>query len=293
VRTTHLKHLFILAFAMISLNCTGRSEFRYQSFLSVVTPTPTPFSGKRVFQTSTTYNGNMGRLSGADALCAARASAAGLSGSWVPWLSDEGTDALSRITDVSPWYLVDGSAVAVSSLASLSNAASVITITKDEFGADVSGVSPVWTGTLTSALKSAAQTCNNWANSGTVMTGASGVNNGAAGTWVNNTNDACNQVRALYCFEQTAAPAAAAAPPVKRVFQTSTTYDGNIGGLAGADAACAARATAAGLTGNYVPWLGNENTSAISRVIDQSPWYLVDNTTQAVASYAALSNLHQ
>jgi len=36
----------------------------------------------------------------------------------------------------------------------------------------------------------------------------------------------------------------------KRIFVTSTTYDGNLGGLAGADAKCAARGAAAGLSGS-------------------------------------------
>jgi hypothetical protein len=38
-------------------------------------------------------------------------------------------------------------------------------------------------------------------------------------------------------------------------FVTSTTYDGNLGGGAGADAKCQARAIAAGLTGSYSAWI--------------------------------------
>lgn len=41
----------------------------------------------------------------------------------------------------------------------------------------------------------------------------------------------------------------------RRVFVTSTTYSGNLGGLPGADAKCQTRAQAAGLSGTYKAWL--------------------------------------
>src|SRR5262249_42934796 len=41
----------------------------------------------------------------------------------------------------------------------------------------------------------------------------------------------------------------------KRVFVTSTTHDGNLGGLDGADAICASLAANAGLSGTYKAWL--------------------------------------
>src|SRR5207248_2675590 len=44
----------------------------------------------------------------------------------------------------------------------------------------------------------------------------------------------------------------------KRVFVTSVMYDGNLGGLAGADAKCQARATAASLSGTYKAWLSDD-----------------------------------
>ena len=39
------------------------------------------------------------------------------------------------------------------------------------------------------------------------------------------------------------------------VFVTSTTHNGNLGGVAGADAICNARAAAAGLPGSYLAWI--------------------------------------
>src|SRR5205823_203503 len=52
----------------------------------------------------------------------------------------------------------------------------------------------------------------------------------------------------------------------KVVFVTSTSYDGNLGGLTGGDAKCQARAVAAGLAGTYKAWLCSGSTSAASRL---------------------------
>jgi hypothetical protein len=52
----------------------------------------------------------------------------------------------------------------------------------------------------------------------------------------------------------------------KTVFVTSVTYDGNLGGLAGADANCQALADAAGLGGTYKAWLSDSSTDARDRL---------------------------
>ena len=68
-----------------------------------------------------------------------------------------------------------------------------------------------------------------------------------------------------------------------RVFVTSTTHDGNLGGLAGADAICQARAAAAGLPGTYLAWLSDGSASPATRFLTQSagPYRLVNGTTIA------------
>ena len=70
-------------------------------------------------------------------------------------------------------------------------------------------------------------------------------------------------------------------PAPKRVFVTSTTYKGNLGGLAGADAKCQTRANAASLGGTWKAWLSDSTTSAASRL------------TQSVSGYILLNNLEQ
>jgi cysteine-rich repeat protein len=51
----------------------------------------------------------------------------------------------------------------------------------------------------------------------------------------------------------------------KRVFVSSVLYDGNLGGLAGADAKCQGLAAAAGLSGTYFAWLSTSVASPASR----------------------------
>jgi hypothetical protein len=60
------------------------------------------------------------------------------------------------------------------------------------------------------------------------------------------------------------------------MFTTSATYDGNLGGLAGADAKCQALATNAGLAGTYRAYLGATGVNAPSRFAGASGWTRVD-----------------
>ena len=78
---------------------------------------------------------------------------------------------------------------------------------------------------------------------------------------------------------QMASPTAAAAAAtgysltnVKRIFTTSTTYSGNLGGIAGADSKCQARAQAAGLTGSWkalisVNWMTARSRSTHNAIV--------------------------
>lgn len=58
------------------------------------------------------------------------------------------------------------------------------------------------------------------------------------------------------------------APRGSTVFITSTAHDGNLGGLAGADAICSARAVAGGLAGTFVAWLSTSAVDARDRLTE-------------------------
>ncbi|MFH1224956.1 MAG: DUF1554 domain-containing protein [Candidatus Diapherotrites archaeon] len=57
-------------------------------------------------------------------------------------------------------------------------------------------------------------------------------------------------------------------PPVGTIFVTSTTYNASLGGLAGADAKCTARASAGSLTGTWKALISNTVTNAKDRIPD-------------------------
>jgi len=56
--------------------------------------------------------------------------------------------------------------------------------------------------------------------------------------------------------------------PRKRVFVTAATWNGNLGGLSGADTKCNTEASAAGLSGTYTAWLSTTTVHAKDRISD-------------------------
>jgi len=65
-------------------------------------------------------------------------------------------------------------------------------------------------------------------------------------------------------------------------FVTSTEYDGNLGGLAGADSKCQASADAAGLLGTYKAWSSDTTTGPATTFAQSShPYVLTDGTVIA------------
>lgn len=72
-------------------------------------------------------------------------------------------------------------------------------------------------------------------------------------------------------------------PTSKLVFVTSGTYNGNLGGVSGADLKCQSLATTAGLNGTYKAWISSKTQSASSRLTHSTlPYKLVNGTSVAV-----------
>ena len=68
----------------------------------------------------------------------------------------------------------------------------------------------------------------------------------------------------------------------RRAFVTSVAYDGNLGGLTGADARCQARADAAGLGGTWMAWISTTAGSPSTRFTRSSaPYVRIDGATLA------------
>ena len=163
-------------------------------------------SGKLVFVTSETGSGALGTWAGAsgltglaagDAICQARATAAGLSGTFTAWLSASGINAVDRLTATGPWVRVDGIPVATSK-ADLTDGAIFTAIMLTETGAY--SYSAAWTGTQDSGLGTGAN-CVGWTSQAATDSGTWGNVVFVMGWSSVGTSQACNGVGAIYCFE--------------------------------------------------------------------------------------------
>ena len=166
--------------------------------------TNTP-AAKRVFITSTTYDGNLGGLEGADAKCQARADAANLGETWKAWLSGSTTPAVSRLNHFSGQYKLLNGIVIANNWADLTSGTLRAPIDKNEFNAQQTGF--VWTNTTFNGEVSVsilANICNDFTSNGYATVFRSGF----AGLysdqqWTDRAiQTACNAPMLLYCFEQ-------------------------------------------------------------------------------------------
>ena len=76
----------------------------------------------------------------------------------------------------------------------------------------------------------------------------------------------------------------------KTLFLTSTEYDGNLGGLSGADSICQSHADAAGLSGTFKAWLSDSTTSVASRITQSSQQYVTPNGDVLADDWADLTD---
>lgn len=152
----------------------------------------------RVFVTSSSYNGNLGGLDGADLKCQLAATTAGLSGVWKAWLSIAGVEASSRLVLAYPIKDVHG----VEIFADATSMSGLLPIPPhlDEHGNLVGGA--VWTNTDSSGREFTAS-CNNWLTSTSGFTGVTGLSSAQThGEWTQQGSATCDSANHLYCFEQ-------------------------------------------------------------------------------------------
>lgn len=150
----------------------------------------------RVFVSSTTTFGNFGGLAAGDAFCQSLDDAAPLGGTWVAWLSDSTTDAVSRLTPGS-FELVDGTPVAAS-IADLTDGTLINPINLDESGGFLDAA--VWTGTDPDGTTAASGLhCANWTDD--APNGQNGNSNENDDMWTSDGDRPCDEALRLYCFE--------------------------------------------------------------------------------------------
>jgi hypothetical protein len=78
--------------------------------------------------------------------------------------------------------------------------------------------------------------------------------------------------------------------PARRVFVSSKTYDGKLGGHAGADAACQALATAANLGGTWMAWISDSTSSPNRRFSKATVAYRLLDGGLVAANWTALAS---
>jgi hypothetical protein len=154
---------------------------------------------KRVFVASTQHDANFGGLAGADAFCTTAAAHLG-GGPWLAWLSSSTVNAIDRLADVGPWYLVDGTLVFANKAAIAQGPAAAIDL--DEHGAQPADSDNVWTGTMGGGSASV-YTCADWTSNSMNAAGDTGLRVNTDTGWTDYGNLLCsNALPRLYCFEQ-------------------------------------------------------------------------------------------
>lgn len=157
--------------------------------------------GRRIFISSTTQNGNLGGLVGADNLCQQLANAAGIFITYQAFMSDSTVSAASRLTESTvPYRLADGTIVA-DNWADLVDGTLDNNIMLTELGTIPTSVS-VMTGTSElGALETMGTTnCNNWQSSDLAQSSVVGSADGVE--WASIGTGSCFGNRRIYCVQQ-------------------------------------------------------------------------------------------
>ena len=173
----------------------GPGRFEQHGSMTFSTP-----PARRVFATSTVHSGALGGLAGADAICQARADAAGLGGTFKAWLSDAATNAASRLTHAfADYVLVNGTLIA-QGWSDLADGLLLHPLDTDELGASVTG--GAWTNTtLHGGI--AGLSCTSWTSTTIDENGRRGSVVATNATWTDTgVSVDCSRMLHLYCFEQ-------------------------------------------------------------------------------------------
>lgn len=226
-----------------------------------------------IFVTSTAYDVTaLGGVSGADAVCQARAAAAGLPGTYVAWLSTTAASARERIGSARGWVRTDKKPFADTFDSGPGSVPAVFySPSLDEFGAPAQP-RPVLTGTTFNGDLSP-ENCNDFTSlSGGALAGypTSGAETWTASWYL------CGVSTSLYCLEVDRRVALRFTPAEgRRAFLTNSSFSASAG-LAAADALCMAEAGTAGLAGRFKALLSTSTVAATARFVDGPAWVRSD-----------------
>jgi len=166
----------------------------------------------RLFMTSQAYDGDLtaptrapNGLAGADAICQLHASTAGLGGTWRAWLSDSATDAIDRINDSGPWYLVDRCTQRFASKQAITFTGPTGELNVDENGVAVHPAeSGIWSGTDRFGHFNRFPVCDDWTDNTGRFEGGTGSPyfDWDTEAWTDFVTEPCGLSNRLLCLEQ-------------------------------------------------------------------------------------------
>jgi hypothetical protein len=164
---------------------------------------------KRVFLSSSTTDGDIGGLTGADSFCQSLADLASLGGTWNAWLSDSTTSVSSRFTQSSdPYVFVDHTTKVADNWSDLVDGAIDVAIDRDENGNVIFSILPyVWTNTDADGIlhftDATNNVCEDWTKPRTNRFGRGGdYTKFDSASWSSIVTFTCDSQARLYCFEQ-------------------------------------------------------------------------------------------
>jgi hypothetical protein len=233
--------------------------------------------GNRAFVTSSLQAAaTFGGLAGADAVCTARASEAGLTGTFVAYISTSTVDATDRLAGARGWYRVDGTPL-FDTVEDLLGHRMLLAPRIDEHGNDLVAMTDyVTTGTYEGA---ALATCSDYTDPADSAT--SGIASFTAGSFSNQKPVTCSELTRLYCFQTDFALPLAFTPAVGRLAFLSAAAFTPSAGLPAADAICTSEAQAAGLTGMFRALLPDTAPAAQRFDISRPTWIRRDGIALA------------
>jgi len=260
-------------------------------------------SDAMIFVTSEAFNGNLGGIAGADAKCQSAATNAGLTGNWFALISTDSSAAYSRL--VKTYYkTVNGITIADTHNSLFSETHPVLITT--EFGGPTSYGGYTWTGTDDQGGPIYGNNCSNWTSADSGTGGAIGASEELDSKWIQASTLQCNESIGIYCVSLNAANPcdgvtcesycdgnarkyngycvdgscqysteqceadcvdAECVNESTTIFVTSQVYNGNMGGLAGADSRCHTLGQQVEV-GNWIALLSDGVTDGDDRIPD-------------------------
>lgn len=161
-----------------------------------------PAPARRVFVSSAVFPANFGSVAAADAKCQSAAESAGLSGTFLAWISAPMNGASDRMAHAEvPYVRIDGLQLAAN-WTDLTDGDLGASIEIDEWGNMQSNgdCGNVWTGTLRDGTPDDENACTGWTmQQGYVMLGRTDV---SSYTWSEGCIQDCTKERRLFCLEQ-------------------------------------------------------------------------------------------